>query len=99
MNGFVGTFTKRDNLNFNKHDKRTGGKYIRHTNMTRGEIVLYNVRTWVDRKLLAERAADKLPPQVHMPTSYSHSKSALFTVPKYNQGNFRVESLETYFDV
>ena len=67
MNGFVGTFTKRDNLNFNKHDKRTGGKFIRHTNMTRAEIVLYNVRTWVDRELLAQRAADKLPPQVHIP--------------------------------
>ena len=28
-----------------------------------------------------------------VPTSYSHSKSALFAVPKYSQGNFRVESL------
>jgi hypothetical protein len=34
-----------------------------------------------------------------VPTSYSHSKSALFAVPKYSQGNFRVESLESYFDV
>ena len=34
-----------------------------------------------------------------VPTSYSHSKSVLFAVPKYSQGNFRVESLETYFDM
>ena len=30
-----------------------------------------------------------------VPTSYSHYKSALFAVPKYSQGNFRVESLLT----
>ena len=60
--GFFGTFTKTLNTAYDPQDKRAGGKFIRHTNITRREVVVYNVQTWVDRKLLAERAADERGP-------------------------------------
>lgn len=44
------------------HDSRKGTKNIRHGSVSREHIVLYNVGTFVDRSLLAQRAADSLPP-------------------------------------
>lgn len=62
MPGFFGTFTKKLNAAYDPHDKRKGGKFIRHSHISRNEVVLCNVSTWVDRQLLAERAADELEP-------------------------------------
>lgn len=60
--GFFGIFTKKPNATHNPLDKRTGGKFMRHANITRAEILVSNVQTWVDRTLLAERAADDAEP-------------------------------------
>ena len=61
--GFFGTFTKKPNAAHNPLDKRTGGKFVRHANITRDLILVIGVQVWVDRKLLAERAADEAEPQ------------------------------------
>ena len=58
--GYFGMFTKTANLNHDPADKRTGGKFVRHANITRDEIVLYAVTTWVDRGALAQNAADEV---------------------------------------
>ena len=62
ITGFFGTFSKAPNDGHNPHDTRSGGKFIRHANITRREVVLYDVQTWVDRLLLAQRAADEAKP-------------------------------------
>lgn len=61
--GFFGTFTKKENELYDPNDKRKGPKFVRHHKVTRQEVVMYDVQTWVDRELLAERAADELPPE------------------------------------
>lgn len=61
--GLLGTFTKKTNVAYNPHDTRSGPKFVRHTQITRSEVVMYDVRTWVDRELLAVRAAAELPPE------------------------------------
>lgn len=55
----LGLFTKAENPSYNQHDKRTGRKFIRHINISRAEVVTYDVRTFVDRLVLAQDAADK----------------------------------------
>lgn len=59
--GFLGTFTKKLNEAHNPADKRTGNKFVKHLHVTRGDIVMYDVRTFVDRLKLAENAANELP--------------------------------------
>ena len=63
VQGFFGTFTKKPNAAYNANDKRTGGKFVRHANITRDEIVLYDVKTYVDRELMAQNAADEAEPE------------------------------------
>lgn len=62
VDGFFGYFTKAPNTTYNPLDRRTGGKFVRHANVTRQDILVFNVQTWVDRQLLAERAADDAEP-------------------------------------
>ena len=61
--GFFGTFSKTPNMLHDPLDKRTGGKFIRHASITRAEIVVYDVYTWVDRERRAQIAADHTEPQ------------------------------------
>ncbi|KAL3933798.1 MAG: hypothetical protein SGPRY_000125 [Prymnesium sp.] len=62
VTGLFGVFTKKKNTVYNPCDKRTGGKFVRHSNIPRDAILVYNVDTWVDRVLLAQIAADHSEP-------------------------------------
>lgn len=61
--GFFGTFTKKENSAYDPNDRRMGGKFVRLQNITRHEVVLYDVATWTDREMIRDRAAQELPPE------------------------------------
>lgn len=54
--GFLGTFTKQENEAYDPADKKKGGKYMRIKNVSRDEVVCYNVGVWTDKELIAENA-------------------------------------------
>lgn len=82
MTGFFGTFTKKVNESWDPLDKRKGGKFVRIQNITRNDIVAYDVMTKVDRQLLAERAADELPPQDCLRVKPSSLRALASKVPE-----------------
>ena len=83
VSGLVGYFTKKPNVSYDPHDKRKGGVFVRHIKMTRDNVVGYNVQTWVDRALLAERAADELEPQVY--SQNTHANTHAHSHPRLTQ--------------
>ena len=42
--GFWGTFELKENANYNPNDRKSGGKYERHYEMTRSEVILPDVQ-------------------------------------------------------
>ena len=61
--GLFGTFTKLENLSHDPSDRRaTGGKFVRHRSITRTEIIVYDVQTWVDKKLVSDNALEERAP-------------------------------------
>jgi hypothetical protein len=60
--GFFGTFTKTANESHDPNDRRMGGKFLRHANVTRANVFVIGVQTWVDRSMVAENARVKGPP-------------------------------------
>ena len=48
FDGFWGTFTQQTNSRYDPKDRKTGGKFVRHQEMTRREVKLYDVRTFLD---------------------------------------------------
>lgn len=60
--GFLGAFSRTANAAYDEHDRRKGGMFVRHHELSRAEIIVYNVQTWIDRDLAAQRAADAAAP-------------------------------------
>ena len=60
--GFIGTFTKLPNEAHDPSDRRKGGKFTRYANVSRKDVLVYNVNTWVDRHMVAENARVQGPP-------------------------------------
>ena len=50
FDGFWGTFTLRENTDYNANDKRTGTKFVRHQQMTRENVVLFDVQTFTSAR-------------------------------------------------
>ena len=83
FNGFFGVFEPKPNLNFNEHDKRQGGKFVRHHMVGRSAMLVYNVSVQTITQLartvlrvrmsslrqLAEVCPDKALP-AHLPPSH-----------------------------
>lgn len=64
VTGFFGTFTKKVNEYHNPQDpKRTGPKFVRIQHISRHEIVVYDVQTWLDKELIRQMALDESPPE------------------------------------
>lgn len=56
VHGFWGTFRKKENQNFDPKNAKSGSKFVRHQNVSREHIVLYDVAVWMDKTADNSRA-------------------------------------------